>query len=126
MIERLKKSFAPFVLLLTGPAESDSMKVRVDEFSRRQVGMAHVSDADLTTVAALLARSGLFIGNDSGAGHLAASVGCPVLSLFGPTDPERWAPRGPRVEVIKARALAEIDVDQVYSLAAALLPAGRN
>ena len=42
-------------------------------------------------------RRGLYIGNDSGITHLAAAVGTPVLALFGPTDPEVWAPRGPHV-----------------------------
>jgi ADP-heptose:LPS heptosyltransferase len=41
----------------------------------------------------------MYIGNDSGITHLAAAVGTPVLALFGPTNPEVWAPRGPHVRV---------------------------
>lgn len=33
---------------------------------------------------------------DSGPAHLAAAVGTPTLALFGPTDPERWRPYGPK------------------------------
>jgi ADP-heptose:LPS heptosyltransferase len=43
---------------------------------------------DLTALAALLARARLFVGGDTGPLHLACSVGCPVLGLYGPTDPQ--------------------------------------
>ena len=51
---------------------------------------------------AVLARAGLYVGNDSGVSHLAAAWGAPVLALFGPTDPAQWAPVGPRVTVLRA------------------------
>jgi len=54
---------------------------------------------DLYELACWLARARLYIGNDSGITHLAAAVGTPVLALFGPTDPEVWAPRGQHVRV---------------------------
>jgi hypothetical protein len=41
-----------------------------------------------------LATATVFIGNDSGISHLAAACGVPVVTLFGPTDPRVWAPRG--------------------------------
>ncbi len=37
-------------------------------------------------------RSSLFIGNDSGPMHVAAAVGTPVVSIFGPGLPEKTAP----------------------------------
>jgi len=46
---------------------------------------------------AKLSRARAFLGHDSGVGHLAAALGVPVLSLFGPTDPAVWAPHGARV-----------------------------
>jgi len=51
-------------------------------------------------VAGLLRRAALYVGNDSGITHMAAAVGVPVVALFGPTDPARWAPQGGRVEVL--------------------------
>jgi ADP-heptose:LPS heptosyltransferase len=32
---------------------------------------------------------------DTGPAHIAAAVGCPLLVLFGPSDPAKWLPRGP-------------------------------
>jgi ADP-heptose:LPS heptosyltransferase len=48
-----------------------------------------------------LESAGTFIGNDSGPGHLAAIIGVPTVSLFGPTDPIRWRALGPRVKVLQ-------------------------
>jgi ADP-heptose:LPS heptosyltransferase len=41
----------------------------------------------LKTLAALLRTARLFVGGDSGPLHLACGVGCPVVGLYGPTDP---------------------------------------
>ncbi len=56
----------------------------------------------LVELARTLAGATLYVGNDSGVTHLAAAVGCPTVAVFGPTDPERWAPCGPHVTVVQA------------------------
>ena len=76
---------------------------------------------DLYELAGRLAGAQLFIGNDSGIAHLAAAVGTPVVVLFGPTDPRVWAPRGPRVRVLKGTEMAAIPVMDVMAAAGALL-----
>lgn len=48
----------------------------------------------LEGLGALLSRSSLYVGNDSGVTHLAAACGAPTIAIFRSTDPERWAPRG--------------------------------
>jgi heptosyltransferase-2 len=45
----------------------------------------------------------LFIGNDSGAMHVAAAVGLPVVAVFGPTDPFGTAPVTPRCSIIQEK-----------------------
>jgi len=44
-----------------------------------------------------------FIGNDSGPGHLAASLGVPTFTIFGPQLPERFTPLHPRAEWIEGK-----------------------
>jgi ADP-heptose:LPS heptosyltransferase len=68
---------------------------------------------DLYDLGRWLAGARLYIGNDSGITHLASAVGTPVVAIFGPTDPEVWAPRGDRVCVVSAGSLDEIAPDQV-------------
>lgn len=42
---------------------------------------------DLAALAWLLGRARLFVGGDSGPLHMACATGCPVLGIYGPTDP---------------------------------------
>jgi len=42
------------------------------------------------------------VGPDSGPGHLAAAVGTPYITLFGPTPPGRHAPYGCEHLVVQA------------------------
>lgn len=48
---------------------------------------------NLLELADLLASLDLFVGTDSGARHLAACLGLPTITLFGPTDPLGWNPQ---------------------------------
>jgi heptosyltransferase III len=72
---------------------------------------------NLYELACWLARARVYIGNDSGITHLAAAVGTPVVAIFGPTDPEVWAPRGERVRVMRGDNLEAVPVDEVLTAA---------
>jgi len=69
----------------------------------------HRSPIDLTgktsinDLPALLSQCHLFIGNDSGAMHVAAAVSLPVVAVFGPTDPFGTAPVTPRCSVLQEK-----------------------
>ncbi|MGC9198033.1 MAG: glycosyltransferase family 9 protein [Acidobacteriaceae bacterium] len=58
-------------------------------------GAARVVVCNMAGLIALLRRTALLIGGDSGPTHLAAALGVPLVALFGPTDPERNGPWGP-------------------------------
>ena len=55
----------------------------------------------ISDLPALLSHCHLFIGNDSGAMHVAAAVGLPVVAVFGPTDPFGTAPVTPRCSIVQ-------------------------
>jgi len=61
-------------------------------------------DLPLPHLAAILQLATLFLGHDSGISHIAAAAGAPTLLLFGPTDPDIWAPLTGPVKVIRAPA----------------------
>lgn len=52
---------------------------------------------------AVLSQCNLFVGNDSGAMHVAAAVRLPVVAVFGPTDPEGTAPVTNRYTIVQEK-----------------------
>jgi heptosyltransferase-2 len=62
-----------------------------------------VGRTTLGTLAGVTARCRVFVSNDSGAMHLAAALGRPVVAIFGPTKERATGPVG-RHEVITAPA----------------------
>ncbi len=55
-----------------------------------------VGRTDLAQLSGVLALGAAFVSNDSGAMHLAAALGVPVVALFGPTDERATSPVGRR------------------------------
>jgi ADP-heptose:LPS heptosyltransferase len=89
------------VVWLAGPAERDLLPY-LEALGAAQ-GQILLANRPLATVARVLSRCRLYLGNDSGLTHLAAAVGEPeVVALFGPTDPRVWAPLGPRLRTLAA------------------------
>ncbi len=121
---RLIEEDNAFVVIFTGDAENDRFKADVDAFARGRLGAAHFEQPELIALAALIERSSLYIGNDSGPTHLAAVIGRPVLALFGPTDSGVWMPAGPDVEIMQVDELARVCVDDVHRRSTALLSRG--
>ena len=58
---------------------------------------------DLFQAAAILEQAQLFVGSDSGLGHLAAASGTPTVTVFGPGDPERYHPWHPQARWVKSK-----------------------
>lgn len=90
---------------------------------------------DLLAAAALAERATLCIGNDNALTHIAAAIGAPTLTLFGPTDERVRAPFGPRARTLRgksfeqaaldeAAAMDDITIDAVEAAALDLLHAG--
>lgn len=46
----------------------------------------------LAELSETIAHARVFIGPDTGITHLAAATGVAVIAIFGPTDPQKWAP----------------------------------
>ena len=55
----------------------------------------------LKELAALLSLSAFHAGVDSAAPHIAAAVGTPTITIYGPTDWRDWAPEGGNHRVIR-------------------------
>jgi len=105
-------------LLVEGPADADAAAP-----TGALPGAVRARDLPPRVLGAVLARAGLYVGNDSGVSHLAGAWGAPVLALFGPTDPAQWSPIGPRVSVLRAKneRMDGLELEDVLQTARRLL-----
>ncbi len=70
----------------------------------------------LLGLAALIKGSQFFIGLDSVASHIAASVDKESITLFGPSNPVNWKPWSDKARIITQEDLSYIEVKDVMSL----------
>jgi ADP-heptose:LPS heptosyltransferase len=61
------------------------------------------NDFDPLYTIALAERMSATVSNDSGVGHMIALGGKPLVSLFGPTDPEKFMPMSNKLTIIEAK-----------------------
>lgn len=94
--EWLVKANGCHVLIFIGPDERDLDKPLREHLAELGDSVCIDTESGLDDTAALMTACDAFLSNDSGLMHLASAVGTPVLGLFGPTDPRRYAPSGPR------------------------------
>jgi heptosyltransferase-2 len=89
------------VVFFGTPGEMGVSSAIAGELRRPSVNLTgKTSIADLP---ALFSQCHLFLGNDSGAMHVAAAVGVPVVAIFGPTDPDGTSPITPRATIVQQK-----------------------
>ncbi len=88
------------IVIVGGEADALVLASLRHEINVRNV--LFLENLPLPTLAAVLERSAIFLGHDSGISHIAAAVGTRCVLLFGPTDPAVWAPTNTAVEVLRA------------------------
>ena len=138
LANRLQSYSDTDVILFGTAAESAVSKAISAEMRRPPVDLTgKTAIADLP---ALLSQCHLFIGNDSGAMHVAAAVGLPIVAVFGPTDPHGTAPVTPRCTIVQQkpycspcflrrcptdhRCMKEVTAEMVETAAKSWLPIG--
>jgi len=89
-------------VILYGTAAEASVSTAISAEMRRPpidlTGKTAIAD-----LPALLSQCHLFIGNDSGAMHVAAAAGLPIVAVFGPSDPHGTSPVTPRCTIVQQK-----------------------
>ncbi len=128
------------VILLGSAADRDTAQ-RIAR-SMRGTPVVLAAQTAIGELPALLRACHAFVGNDSGAMHVAAATGVPTIGVFGPTDPQATAPLSSRFSIVREqvecspcllracpvdhRCMTRISVERVFdALRASLLGYGR-
>lgn len=82
--------YGAYIILLGSPVEQDLLQHISNQISSPQVLIPQTDN--LMQVAAIIGRSQMFIGNDSGLMHIAAALRVPTVAIFGPGSPATTAP----------------------------------
>jgi len=85
------------VRFVLGPAEAQDKII-----AQYLAGERVEAPEDVEALARLQAGASIYLGNDSGASHLAGVLGTPTIALYKVTDPEVWGVMGCRVTNLKA------------------------
>ena len=125
-------------VVLTGTSKD----LPISESIRKDLGdrvLNTSGNLDLQQLITLISYATAFVGNDSGAGHIAGALGIPVISLhvhaegadpFHKSSPEQCMPLGPQVTILRPKrflapcefrcesetvhCLAQISVEEVW------------
>ncbi len=90
------------IVLSSGPSDRDAAR-RIAASARNALGdragrVVDFGEFSLAELRALIDRSRLFVGGDTGPLHIAATTATPIVGIYGPTESVRSAPwRDPRV-----------------------------
>lgn len=87
------------VCFLIGPVELETWPRSTWSALERDFALLSCPSPD--DLVAVLAGARAFIGNDAGPSHLAALLGTPTVTVFGPTSANVWRPRGARAAALQ-------------------------
>jgi predicted lipopolysaccharide heptosyltransferase III len=92
------------VIAITTPNE----KSIIDEMNKHTAAPVQAFvDLSLPEITALLSRTRVFIGNDSGIAHIAAAVKTPSVVIFGSSNTAHWRPWTPTLSSFAAEVVVE-------------------
>jgi ADP-heptose:LPS heptosyltransferase len=121
--------YVPAVIL--GPDEAEWISIVRNGLPLARLPLQDASQVSPLLTIALGKRMAAATTNDSGVGHMLAASDLPLVSLFGPTPPAKFAPVASRLTVIRAQDfgsdhMAAIPVQAVWDAVAELLAKGKN
>jgi len=99
LADRLIARFHADVILFGAPSERDIAARIASAMRHRVVNLA--GETSIEDLPAHFSMCDLFVGNDSGAMHVAAAAGVPVVGVFGSTDPDGTGPLTARRTLVR-------------------------
>jgi len=77
------------VVFTGGPGEEPIVQQVIDQMTMQALNLS--GKTSLGSLAAIISALDLFISNDTGPAHLADALATSSITIFGPSEPRRWA-----------------------------------
>ncbi len=100
LASRLARERLP--LVIAGGTDAAEAARRIVDAVEPKLTLDLTSQTTHNQLGHILARAALVVSNDSFPAHLAAAVGAPVLTIFGPSNVAAWAPVSDRAIALSA------------------------
>ncbi len=123
LIKKIYDRYNNYVLLTSGWIDDMIISEVERELLRGGIPYKILNNLPIKKLGAIISLIDLYITNDTGSMHIAGFSDAKMISLFGPTNPDEWAPTGENKYFIKSKNenINNILVDEVYYLAKQIL-----
>lgn len=126
-IGRQQRTQGKVPVFILGPAEAEWVDRVRTAVPSAKLPLQDAGSTDPLLTLAVAERLSVAVVNDSGGGHLLAAGGAPLVSLFGPSSPAKFAPLAKRLMIVTAQEfggseMTAIPVDAVAAAIETLLP----
>jgi len=111
------------IIVFAGPEERALVKEMRAKFPK---GTIIFDKLTIPQLASALARLSVFVSNDTGPMHIAASVGASVVLLLDRRAPDKYLPVEGRHQVIYSSNIEDVTIEEVYGATRELLASGRT
>jgi heptosyltransferase-2 len=92
-------------IVLVGAQSERVVAAQVIAQMKKQGAVNLAGETDLRALIGILSVADVLVSNDTGPAHIAAALGRPVLTIFGPTNEFQTAPRGPCTSILRAEGI---------------------
>ena len=142
LADRLASERGAQIVLIGVASERDNAAAAIAQMrTARAINLA--GETSMGELIGLLAACDLLVSNDTGPAHVAAALGTPTLTLFGPTNEFETAPTGARADLMRVdgiecarcmhrdcpidhRCMTRLTVEVVFAQARQLLASPNN
>ncbi|MFI5237127.1 MAG: glycosyltransferase family 9 protein [Ignavibacteriales bacterium] len=123
LIKKLFFKYNNYILITSGWKDELIIKDIRTALNNSDIKYSVVHNLPVKQLAYLLSQLNLYITNDTGTMHIAGYTETRMISLFGPTDPDEWAPTGEKKYYVRSKTenINDITVDEVCNLSEKIL-----
>jgi len=123
LIKKLYEEYNNYVIITSGWTDEKIVNKISSQLDEQSIKYKVLHNLPVKKLGAVLSMIDLYITNDTGTMHIAGFGGAKIISLFGPTNPQEWAPLNESSYFLKAPSnkICDIKVEEVLTLAKKIL-----